>query len=335
MDFAELEKAAHEYGIYDADQREINPFWYRESMHTGYEFRPGPREPDKPQPSCRLDLDETGNYDPSAKALPQFVPIKRFRYPPVPQVDKNGEPLPKKPRTTTWQRGRFNGCSLVITLRLNLDKARNILAAGTNNWPFDSPDSSIASYETFWSQSCPSSQSSDNPEPYLFRPRDRNIHDDDQGDLDEEIDISKITLGHPAARGCIPCLRLRLPCPLLQEGATYPCQDCVEDGYDCELVLPPPQKRSCQGCRRRRIPCSYLESGSDHIQPCRTCSAIAVKCIAGPATGRTRTGPALDQVINLGTTKNSPVLPTIKTRPFVTCTPCRREHKWCSLRTYA
>ncbi|KAL8707318.1 MAG: hypothetical protein Q9220_007630 [cf. Caloplaca sp. 1 TL-2023] len=336
MDFETLHQASLEYGIYDADQRDINPFWYRESMHTGYEFRPGPREPDKFQPSCRLDLDETGNYDPSAKGLQQFLPIKRVRYPPLPQVDENGEPLPKKTRATTWQNGRFRGCSLIITLSLNTDKARDVLASGKNNWPFDSPDSSIASYESFWTQGCPSppSSTSENAEPYLFRPRDRNIDDDDQGDIDEEIDISKITLGHPAARGCIPCFKLRLPCPLLQEGATYPCLDCVEDDLDCELILPPLRKRSCQGCRRRRIQCSYLESNSDHTQPCRTCSNIAVKCVAGPATGRTRTGPSLDQV-DIGTMKNSPILPIVKTRPFITCTPCRREHRWCSLRTYA
>ena len=327
IDFDELEQASAslQHSIYDADRFDTNPFWFRESLNTGYEFRLGPRDPDLPQPSCRIDRDESGDFDPSGK--PQtLVPLKRKREPPLPQLDEDG-PVLRKPRQATWQFGRFNGLSLPITLKLTSSRGLHLLAAGTDNWPADDePESSDSSFTLGTSNT--SLESYD--EPYEFRPRDKACYDEHDQPLDDEIDLSKISLGHPAARGCVPCLKLRLPCPLLQEGAAYPCYHCTEDGCDCELVIQPPRKRSCQGCRRRRLTCSYLDPSSDHSQPCRTCSAIAVRCTAGPATGRTRTGPSLDHVSPTKALKQLSRIPL--GRRFVNCTQCRRAKKWCSLR---
>ncbi|KAI4124235.1 MAG: hypothetical protein LQ338_004914 [Usnochroma carphineum] len=332
MNFDELEQVSFHHPIYDADLTDPDPYWYRESLNTGYEFRLGPRDPDKPQPSCRIDLDESGDYDPSGKHAQQGIPVKRKRET-LPQVDDNGEPIQRKPRPWSWQNGRFNGLSLPVTLRLSTERGLALLdrlGNGTDHWPLDDQSSSSSSQDpTFWSGSAQSSSSSlpvYDEEPHMLRRRDRVERDQyHQGDVDDDWDITNVTLGHPAARGCIPCLKLRLPCALLQEEATYPCQDCIEDDCDCELVLEPSVKRSCEGCRRRRIRCSYLDSDSDHKQACRTCFCIGVKCIAGPASGRTRTGPSLDQLALYNPTGLT------KSRLFVTCTQCRQAKQWCSL----
>ena len=47
---------------------------------------------------------------------------------------------------------------------------------------------------------------------------------------------------------------------------------------------------------RKRISCPYLKGDSDHSKPCAHCAAKGLRCIAGPASGRTRTGPALDSL---------------------------------------
>ncbi|KAL8684697.1 MAG: hypothetical protein Q9224_006181, partial [Gallowayella concinna] len=333
IDFDELERASLQHSIYDIDQFDPNPFWYRESLNTGYEFRLGPRDPELPQPSCRIDQDESGDFDPSAKNLQQVVPIKRKREPAPPQLDENGEPVPRKARQVTWQFGRFNGLSLPITLKLTSRRGLHLLASGIDNWPADDEPESSTHSSIFTSTSVETSNTSveNHSDPYVFRLRDKAYYDErDQLDVDDELDLSKITLGHPAARGCIPCLKLRLPCPLLEEGATYPCYHCTGDGCDCELILQPPRKRSCQGCRRRRLTCSYLDPNSDHSQPCRTCFAVHDKCIAGPANGRTRTGPSLDQVDPTKSLKASSQIPL--GRRFVNCTQCRQAKRWCSLR---
>lgn len=47
---------------------------------------------------------------------------------------------------------------------------------------------------------------------------------------------------------------------------------------------------------KKRIACSYDE-GSDPSWPCRHCFRYGFKCVAGPKSGRTRTGPSLDQCL--------------------------------------
>ena len=73
----------------------------------------------------------------------------------------------------------------------------------------------------------------------------------------------------------------------------------------------------------KRICCSYREEGSDHRQPCSNCANKRLKCIAGPASGRTRTGPALDSAL--------PGRVCTSRRAFVRCRQCRNAKRWCSL----
>ena len=70
-------------------------------------------------------------------------------------------------------------------------------------------------------------------------------HTHELGGDTEHRALEELTLGHPEARGCKGCFELGQRCPLLDEGSRYPCDICVEDGCDCELVLQPAKKRGC------------------------------------------------------------------------------------------
>ena len=66
-------------------------------------------------------------------------------------------------------------------------------------------------------------------------------------DADEDaalIDLADL-VGHPVARGCKGCLDVGHRCPLLDEGSIYPCDVCLQDGVDCELIREPKEKRAC------------------------------------------------------------------------------------------
>ncbi|KAL9607500.1 MAG: hypothetical protein Q9167_007583 [Letrouitia subvulpina] len=319
------------------DNNEQSRFPYRASTQSKYDFRLQPRENAKPTVVAWLDQDETGDYDPSAKPIERLDLIKQKKERLPFDGDEEREPGPKRQRISTWQYGRNQGWVFPITLKFTLGKAKALLAKirGEDNWPFwtDSPSSSNPSiFSNLWSDSLHSSESSqisDANKTYQLRTRGPFLLYDDSQPLSSPS-IQNVTLGHPAARGCKACLNLSLPCTLIQEGGTYPCEDCIQDGYECELIIPPAKKRSCQYCRRRRFGCSYLDQDYDHTQPCAACAAAGGKCIAGPATGRTRTGPAYDQFFDF----TKPVSPAPKgpDRPFVKCAPCRKARKWCSLR---
>ncbi|KAL9038161.1 MAG: hypothetical protein Q9214_005397 [Letrouitia sp. 1 TL-2023] len=321
---------------FDTDNDERSRFPYRESTQSKYDFRLEPRENAKPTVVVWFDQDETGDYDPSAKPVERLDLVKQKRERLPINGDERG-PGPKRQKIFTWQYGRNQGWVFPITLKLTSEKAKALLASirGEDNWPFwtgspSSPDPIISS--NLWSDSLHSSESSQPSDVYKsYQLRDRGpfLPYDDSQPLSSPS-IPNVTLGHPAARGCKACLNLSLPCTLIQEGGTYPCEDCIQDGYECELIIPPAKKRSCQHCRRRRFGCSYLDQNYDHTQPCAVCAAAGMKCIAGPATGRTRTGPAYDQFFDLAT----PVSPAPRglDRPFVKCAPCRKARKWCSLR---
>ncbi|KAL8661538.1 MAG: hypothetical protein Q9202_005483 [Teloschistes flavicans] len=333
---AVYEEAGQRRTNFHTDYSKGDPFYYRPSMRRGYNFRHGVRHPSLPQPSDPVDEDKSENFGIEAPA-PQYpqleADLKRKREEQSLQAGEPEQPTERKSRLLTWRNGRLNGRSLPIVLKLTSESGRQLLACGTNNWPEPNDELRPRTYEARWLQSIDEENASDPARflaPYMLRSRKGCTYDDID---DERVDSSELTLGHPEARGCIPCSRLGLPCSLIEEGSTYPCQTCVEDSCDCELVIEPPVKRSCQGCRRRRLNCSYLEADSDHTAPCRTCDAIDEKCIAGPASGRTRDGPSLDQPIG-GNAKSTSKPPRQRpiSRQFVSCTLCRQDKKRCSLR---
>lgn len=301
-------------------------------LSSKYDFRSATRESIK-NLSTWVDQDKSGDYDPNSKTTRPEITLKRKREPLARHRGECGQAKPNKPRTNTWQSGRRNGQSFCFTFKFRSAAGRALLkklGKGSDNrlsQPSESENSDPSI--SWWSATGDSFQTDDTSRSYCLRKKPRSQF----GGLSHRSDnlanyaISghdEITSGHPAARGCEGCLKLGMPCTLLREGSTYPCVDCVEDDIECELILPPPKKRPCESCRRRKIICSYREGG-DHSLPCQQCTDSTLKCIAGPLSGRTRTGPSLDQDFSA----KPRFVPTAQ-RPFITCTQCRQAKRWCS-----
>ncbi|KAL9576859.1 MAG: hypothetical protein Q9212_006762 [Teloschistes hypoglaucus] len=321
------EEAAKEVSIFDTDHTKGDPFYYRPSMNCGYDLRKGPRDPSKPQPSCAFDEDPSGTFDPTAADdidSEIHSHLKRQREQHLPEEGDSKEVTEEKHHPSTWENGLPNGPSLPIALKLTSEKGRQLLARGTDNWHESNNELSRSTYETQSLQSIQEANASDAGRliaPYMLKRRGERNNDDNASINDERVDTS----AHAEARGCIPCLQFRLPCSLLQEGSSHPCQGCFDYGLDCELVMQPWAQRSCQGCRRRGINCSYLEGDSDHTQPCRTCFAIDEVCIADPASGRIQTEPTIDQLLDalLEGTDNLPSQQHPASKKYAKCASCK------------
>jgi len=284
----------------------------RETIREGLELRLRP---------CWVDQDASGDYDPNCEfSEPRTLPSCPKRPRLVRPGDEIGTPQPKKPKVYTWQTGRKEGLSLPIVIKVKSDLGKALLAAFNwqpDNWPEKKPRGT-AELPNFTELHLDSIQ------PQRLRQRNRsrvnsNLLQEEETELSSLADV---TLGYPAARGCKNCFEINLPCSLLTEGEKYPCRDCKQDDVDCELIVQPLKKRACESCRRRKIVCSYRTT-EDHSQPCRDCLLSGCMCVAGPLTGRTRTGPCLDS----GTKR---FIPTPE-RPYKSCTACRKVKKRCSL----
>ncbi|MCJ1297426.1 hypothetical protein MMC08_000212, partial [Hypocenomyce scalaris] len=320
---------------YDANTERLRNI--ADFFQSKYNFRSGARESIK-NLSTWVDQDKSGDYDPDSKKIQPVVTPRRKREPLAKHGEQYERTKPKKPRTNTWQFGRRNGQTFPFTFKFNSDAGQALLeelSVAPDNWlsqPSYNEDSDPSS--SWWSASGESFQTENtsySSQPYSLRKQPRSHLGGPSHRFGDHASqnipgLDEVTLGHPAARGCKGCLELRIPCTLLKEGYTYPCEDCVEDGMECELILPPLKKRPCENCRRRKIVCSYREGG-DHSRPCQQCIDSNLKCIAGPLSGRTRTGPSLDQ----DSSAKSRFIPTPQ-RPFVTCTQCRQAERWCSLK---
>ena len=293
----------------------------RENPTLKYEFRPAVRT-SQPAFCTWVDEDPSGDFDPSCKRnQPKITPEKR-RYRPVYEDNSSEESIAKKQKVYTWQLGRRTGSSFPITLRLASDAGHTLLSnLGTSSDYWPSPQWVDQFFEPDLTE-----LNIDAVQPHRLRTREANGFRGTRSQPDLPCFLhNELTLGHPAARGCKSCAEIDLHCSLLQEGEKYPCIACCEDENDCELVIPPVHKRACARCHRRRIVCSYRVT-EDHSGPCKDCASSDQKCIAGPRSGRTRTGPCLDQdPASLALLLKSPE------RLYKSCTQCRESKTRCSL----
>ena len=287
------------------------------ALTSKYDLRPAAREASKFVTITWIDQDESGTYDPTGKRSPSPLPNSRKRRE---RYEHDEDEAPKRPKTSTWQMGRFRGSRMIVTFKMTTKNGiawQRSVGDAHDKWPQPLPSTCL-----FQSSESSDDSSTDDTnrrlQPYEFRHRPRhNFPGTSIFNGCELPDLADITLGHPAARGCKGCFAKREECPLLEEGSKYPCETCRADDIDCELIIQPARKRACEACSKRRFVCSYREEGSDHAQPCRECAKAGLKCVAGPLSGRTRTGPSLDQD-QPGRKKG--------------CTQCSRAKKWCSLK---
>ncbi|KAI9869435.1 MAG: hypothetical protein M1813_000224 [Trichoglossum hirsutum] len=297
-----------------------------------YDFRPSARLA-KRVVSTWFDNDESGTYDPKGKG--ELTPPSKRSRETSSEADKAAnDDQPKKTRPNSWLRGRQQGGSLLVTLGFKSDRGKAIVStyANTANEAVDEKERPNSSYEEHFET--PEAEISSHHIPLATRPRSRRTHklsgiltDPPSGFSISQplqntptVDLSDFSLGHPESRGCKACFELRIPCPLLEDDSTYPCDNCVEDDCDCELIIPPARKRACENCRKSRVKCSYREGG-DHSFACENCQRKGQKCFAGPDTSNDKLPSGVARF------KSTPE------RPCLTCTPCRKGKKWCSLKT--
>ena len=305
------------------------------SLHASkYDFRLGPRDPDKTAPTSWLDQDATGTYNPASKQDPWLKPpipssskLKRSR---LQQPFKYGEYPAKRPKAFTWQQGRYEGKRLIITFTFTSNQSIASLKAygkSLDNWPRYT--FILVDDEADWK--LPRNSREPVPGNKNFLPETYDLRD--RSDIsacyqeigNDDTSVENVTLGHPAARGCKACFELGQPCPLLGEGTRYPCLICREDDIECELIIEPPVKGRCTACAKRKVVCSFLDDERAR-GPCEPCKDSCLKCVAGPKNGRTRVGPSLDAGY---ATEGQKEL----NRSFVSCFQCRTAKKWCSLQS--
>lgn len=232
---ADFEKWRHE--LYDDLPDRPSAEEYDTSLSAQYNFRPAPREAGRTVAiRTWVDQDESGTYDPSGKRLPIDLPLKRRRE--LREALPDG--TPKKPKITTYQSGRFNGFQLPLKLTFTSKFAKIKLKSfgnALNNWPepTNSPQTTgESSHERIGcgSHSSACAELPDFTSRELRMPLRRETSELQYFDGDEPCALTDITLGFPAARGCKGCNALgdsKNECPLLQEGARYPCATCRED----------------------------------------------------------------------------------------------------------
>lgn len=163
-------------------------------------------------------------------------------------------------------------------------------ASDTSDAPVISPSSPLSepetdSWDTYWAID---SDCDDSGSPYKLRTRKKPVRpkpevmatspgEEESGPGDDEEGST--------FEGCQGCRELDLPCSMADDQSHYPCQNCRDDGIDCEISPAPKWKRACEQCRsgRRRGSCSYNSLDYDHSLPCQACQQHGFKCVAGPA----------------------------------------------------
>jgi hypothetical protein len=132
--------------------------------------------------------------------------------------------------------------------------------------------------------------------------------------------------GHPVARGCKNCRRNRLNCTMVK-GGTWPCDQCVEQDFDCEPIIKPKVKGKCNHCTENidddeENYCSFEWSALEPHDVCRQCLEKGYDdCIAEIPEDYTTPRIDLDQ------------LAYGPDRKWVSCTHCRAEKKKCSVKS--
>ena len=304
-----------------------------EAYSKQYELRPGPRSDPENVWTSWQDVDESGNYDPTAKLRKRPVTKKR----------KSGEktitaleerPF-KKAKIVSPPVARREGHAFVVTLSFDSPYVLSQFQQyqGQDNWP-EKPYNKLAlpDPERF------------NGEEYFglledsgsYKLRSRYNADPLFCTFHRSSPIDQDLTGHPAARGCVACYKIGETCSLLKSPLEYPCESCKGE-CDCELITPPKWKRTCESCRKsKNKKCSYRyrpDDEEEHRLPCVECSESGYHCIAGPRIDSSAELPSrIDLDYDWDFYRAAASKGSGKGRRYVACTLCRSNRKRCSLR---
>lgn len=257
-----------------------------------WDLRPAPRLKDTTFHGAHIDQDDSGDYgDTPLNQRPVTTRVRKV----AEHLDEYGEEnqeAHQRPRAPlSWLKGRQEGFSLEVTLKLTSNRGRELLALGSltgkDNWPDEE------GWNYFDEDALEEEAAGLAPEAnYLLRSqlaekRRKAADNGAEGRLASPErrhhlhDLQQVNLtGHPEGRGCKACRKLEQACSMVEPNGTYPCEACIEDNCECEPLVVPRVKTACNTCRKNE--CSYLEGG-DHSMPCFECHKSGFKCIAGPA----------------------------------------------------
>ncbi|KAF2624179.1 hypothetical protein BU25DRAFT_374521 [Macroventuria anomochaeta] len=245
-----------------------------------------------------VDTDKSGNWDPEQEAKEKAAKLVRAK---ATKREKKKKKKKKKDKSDT-----FRDYTMKCIVKLPFDAFGNVrnITNDQQNWPEDWSD--IDSEQE--------RELEEHREAYRHNTPDRGLQlplEDPAGEVDD-------LTGHPAARGCKQCRKLEQACSIVK-GGKYPCEECVEDGGECQPIREPIAKGRCKQCdQAQEEVCSFED---DPTQPiCDHCADNDHICEALPPDGYK--APRVDlEEIAYG-----------PDRPYAACTACRIFKKRCSLK---
>jgi hypothetical protein len=302
-----------------------------------HNLRPGSRDEGKTCFVTWWDADDSGDYDPTLEGK-QCKSIRKIRTSLRQNTNDDQQNLDVSSETKgrleqSGLASRQRGCAFTLTLRYLVlgERGKALVNAIQDHWP--AKYHNILSDDYIAQQVKEMTQLAKN-NPYMLRSMCDTISKNTQTFVDEELEecvrdpagIENDLANHPVARGCVGCRTLGAPCSLLEKENAWPCETCLEDDYDCVLIVPPARKSTCEQCRRKRLRCSYSYETGDTRKPCSHCESSRTPCIAAPAPGAIRERASYDRDYS------HPRRANYKERKYVTCTACRADKLACELR---
>ncbi|KAF1938120.1 hypothetical protein EJ02DRAFT_32670 [Clathrospora elynae] len=247
--------------------------------------------------STYIDQDQSGNFDPAEEAKQNALKLNKAR---AAKAAKS---------TNQSKKGKQRASKETVMkciVRLRFEAFGNVrnYTNDEQNWPDDwseidsDTDRELQEYRNFFRRNTPGIE--------MQMPID-----DPGGELDD-------LTGYPAARGCQSCRKFGMYCSMIENG-TYPCQQCTEEGDECEPIIPSTLKGACKQCAADGMARCSFEGDPDQAI-CDHCADHELTCEALPPTGYRTDRINIDDIM-YG-----------EDRPYIQCTVCRQEKKRCSLK---
>ncbi|KAJ4983793.1 hypothetical protein SVAN01_10713 [Stagonosporopsis vannaccii] len=273
-------------------------FSIRQNAMPYYELR---QNIDRKKAVTHVDNDKSGNFDPDQEAKDRSAKLIRARA--AKKERKEKKEKQKRKGKSAAPPDYLMKCVIRLPFR-SFGNVRNI-TNDEQNWPED------------WSEI----DSEQERELREFREHYRAKSPDSRQQLPLEDPAGQTDdlTGHPAARGCKQCRRLEQACSLVN-GGRYPCEECTEDGGECEPIQKPTMKGRCKQCCSADEEVCSLEI-DPRQQMCNHCIDSGHVCEPLPPHGYKAPRMAVDGIV------------WGPNRPHITCTTCRRLKKRCSLKT--
>lgn len=266
------------------------------STQAPYELR---RNIDRKKTFTNIDTDKSGNWDPELEAKERAAKLVRAKVAKREKKEKN------RKRKGKGEASRDYVIKCIV--KLHFDAFGNVRNATDDeqNWPKDWSEID-SEQERELEQYC---------QIYRTHTPDRELQfplEDPAGEVDD-------LTGYPAARGCKQCRKHKQPCSMVRNG-NYPCEECIEDGSECQPIQEPILKEPCKQCdQANQGVCSFKDDPEQPI--CNHCADNDHLCEALPPLGYKAPRIDLDAIVY------GP------DRPHIACTVCRTLKRRCNLRS--